>query len=73
MDDWENNPDYLFKEEYIGVERFLDLASQGDWSNYCASYTFTDRDFSNGVLGLAWIASTGGRIQKDNLSKIASH
>ncbi|XP_071940929.1 disintegrin and metalloproteinase domain-containing protein 10-like [Antedon mediterranea] len=47
----------VFSEEYIGVERFLDLASSENHNKYCLSYTFANRDFSNGVLGLAWIAS----------------
>ncbi|XP_033098010.1 disintegrin and metalloproteinase domain-containing protein 10-like isoform X2 [Anneissia japonica] len=46
-----------FSDEYIGVERFLDLASSDNYNQYCLSYTFANRDFSNGVLGLAWIAS----------------
>ncbi|XP_072033054.1 LOW QUALITY PROTEIN: disintegrin and metalloproteinase domain-containing protein 10-like [Amphiura filiformis] len=56
--DDKRDPNYKFASDYIGVEKYLDLASEGDWTDYCASYTFTNRDFSNGVLGLAWIASS---------------
>ncbi|XP_071788562.1 disintegrin and metalloproteinase domain-containing protein 10-like isoform X2 [Asterias amurensis] len=60
-----NSVDYLFKDDFIGVEKYLDLASIGNLEEYCLAYTFTNRDFANGVLGLAWIAteftsSTGG-------------
>ncbi|XP_030856416.1 disintegrin and metalloproteinase domain-containing protein 10 [Strongylocentrotus purpuratus] len=48
---------YLFGNNYIGVEKFLDLASTGNFNEYCLAYTFANRDFANGVLGLAWIAS----------------
>ncbi|XP_041458780.1 disintegrin and metalloproteinase domain-containing protein 10-like [Lytechinus variegatus] len=49
---------YLFGNNYIGVEKFLDLASTGNFNAYCLAYTFANRDFANGVLGLAWIASS---------------
>ncbi|XP_022109880.1 disintegrin and metalloproteinase domain-containing protein 10-like [Acanthaster planci] len=60
-----NSPEYPFRDENLGVEKYLDYASNGDLSAYCLAYTFTNRDFANGVLGLAWIAtdvagSTGG-------------
>ncbi|XP_048750317.2 disintegrin and metalloproteinase domain-containing protein 10-like [Ostrea edulis] len=42
---------------YFSVEKFLDLHSTDDYSQYCLSYMFTDRDFDGGVLGLAWVAS----------------
>ena len=44
-----------FAPANIGVEKFLDLASIGDHDLYCLSYVFAHRDFSGGVLGLAWI------------------
>lgn len=44
-----------FAPANIGVEKFLDLASLGDHERYCLSYVFAHRDFSGGVLGLAWI------------------
>ncbi|XP_038058241.1 disintegrin and metalloproteinase domain-containing protein 10-like [Patiria miniata] len=50
--------DYPFSNPNLGVEKYLDLASKGDFSAYCLAYTFTNRDFANGILGLAWIATT---------------
>ena len=43
--------------EFIGVEAFLDRYSTADYQDYCLSYLFTYRDFDDGVLGLAYIAS----------------
>ena len=34
---------------------FLNLVSRNNYNHYCVSYVFTLRDFSSGVLGLAWI------------------
>lgn len=33
-----------------------------DFKDYCLSYTFTSRDFSDGTLGLAWLASSTGAV-----------
>lgn len=49
-----------FKPENIGVEKFLDIASLDDHSQYCLSYVFAYRDFQDGVLGLAWIGDIDG-------------
>lgn len=52
-----------FQPKYIGVEKFLEIASLGNYNEYCLSYVFAHRDFSDGVLGLAWIgdpATAGG-------------
>ena len=49
-----------YKDDNIGVEKFLDIASLEDHSQYCLSYVFAHRDFSEGVLGLAWIGDIGG-------------
>nr|XP_006823423.1 PREDICTED: disintegrin and metalloproteinase domain-containing protein 10-like [Saccoglossus kowalevskii] len=48
-------PQYNFANEYIGVEKYLDLASSDNFDEYCLSYAFCARDFTNGILGLAWI------------------
>ena len=48
-----------FSREFLGVEAYLRAHSQANWGNYCLSYSFTNRDFSNGVLGLAFVASDG--------------
>nr|CAB3219987.1 disintegrin and metalloproteinase domain-containing protein 10-like [Phallusia mammillata] len=49
-----------FKSPNIGVEKFLDIVSLANHNDYCLAYVFTNRDFDNGVLGLAWVGSTGG-------------
>jgi disintegrin and metalloproteinase domain-containing protein 10 len=56
-----NNP---YAQEYIGVEKFLDIISLEPTSSdadkrYCLSHVFTYRDFEDGVLGLAWVAERG--------------
>jgi len=57
-----------FYNKHIGVERFLEIASEGDYDSFCLAYVFTKRDFDNGVLGLAWVAqprqSVGGICEK---------
>ena len=54
------SPDCRFKADNIGVEKFLDIASLEDHNQYCLSYIFAHRDFSDGVLGLAWIGDVDG-------------
>nr|XP_002127224.2 disintegrin and metalloproteinase domain-containing protein 10-like [Ciona intestinalis] len=49
-----------FKSRNIGVEKFLDIASLANHNDYCLAYVFTNRDFDNGVLGLAWVGSPTG-------------
>ncbi|XP_070536198.1 disintegrin and metalloproteinase domain-containing protein 10-like [Ptychodera flava] len=49
-----------FRFDNIGVEKFLELNSEQDHSKYCLAYIFTNRDFDDGVLGLAWVASPSG-------------
>ena len=50
-----NPNDEKFDSANIGVEKFLDLASLDNHEAYCLAYVFAHRDFSMGVLGLAWI------------------
>jgi hypothetical protein len=38
----------------------LNFVSLENFTDYCLSYTFTSRDFSDGTLGLAWLASPTG-------------
>eukprot|EP00117_Sycon_ciliatum_P034655 scpid31570/ scgid26409/ Disintegrin and metalloproteinase domain-containing protein 10; CDw156; Kuzbanian protein homolog; Mammalian disintegrin-metalloprotease len=45
--------------QLVGVDRFLDLWSQRNLTDFCLAYLFTNRDFDNGVLGLAWVGSAG--------------
>ncbi|RDD44962.1 Disintegrin and metalloproteinase domain-containing protein 10 [Trichoplax sp. H2] len=52
-----NNP---FAPANIGVSKYLDIASQANHNDFCLAVTFANRDFENGVLGLAWVAGAGG-------------
>ncbi|XP_035992257.1 disintegrin and metalloproteinase domain-containing protein 10 [Fundulus heteroclitus] len=65
------NPTNPFRFPNIGVERFLDLNSEQNHDEYCLAYIFTDRDFDDGVLGLAWVGSpsgsSGGICEKNRL------
>ncbi|XP_035252428.1 disintegrin and metalloproteinase domain-containing protein 10-like [Anguilla anguilla] len=49
-----------FRFSNIGVEKFLELNSEQDHDEYCLAYVFTDRDFDDGVLGLAWVGAPAG-------------
>ena len=42
------------------MEKFLELNSEQNHDQYCLAYVFTDRDFDDGVLGLAWVAAASG-------------
>ena len=53
--------DSRFPNEFIGVDALLTKFSEDDYEAYCLSYLFTYRDFEDGVLGLAFIATTNGR------------
>uniref|UniRef100_UPI0037E70891 disintegrin and metalloproteinase domain-containing protein 10 n=1 Tax=Semicossyphus pulcher TaxID=241346 RepID=UPI0037E70891 len=60
-----------FRFANIGVEKFLELNSEQNHNDYCLAYVFTDRDFDDGVLGLAWVGapsgSSGGICEKSKL------
>ncbi|XP_022056523.1 disintegrin and metalloproteinase domain-containing protein 10 [Acanthochromis polyacanthus] len=60
-----------FRFGNIGVEKFLELNSEQNHDDYCLAYVFTDRDFDDGVLGLAWVGapsgSSGGICEKSKL------
>ena len=47
-----------FEQDNLGVETFLERHSQNDFDDFCLSYRFTARDFSDGVLGLAYIGTS---------------
>ncbi|XP_027870278.1 disintegrin and metalloproteinase domain-containing protein 10 isoform X2 [Xiphophorus couchianus] len=49
-----------FRFSNIGVEKFLELNSEQNHDDYCLAYLFTDRDFDDGVLGLAWVGAPSG-------------
>lgn len=52
-----------FRFANIGVEKFLELNSEQNHDQYCLAYVFTDRDFDDGVLGLAWVGAPSGWYQ----------
>ncbi|XP_062417754.1 disintegrin and metalloproteinase domain-containing protein 10 isoform X2 [Pungitius pungitius] len=60
-----------FRFANIGVEKFLELNSEQNHDDYCLAYVFSDRDFDDGVLGLAWVGapsgSSGGICEKSRL------
>lgn len=53
-----------FRFANIGVEKFLELNSEQNHDDYCLAYVFTDRDFDDGVLGLAWVGAPAGKYLK---------
>uniref|UniRef100_A0A6I8N3B4 Disintegrin and metalloproteinase domain-containing protein 10 n=1 Tax=Ornithorhynchus anatinus TaxID=9258 RepID=A0A6I8N3B4_ORNAN len=67
----ERDPTNPFRFPNIGVEKFLELNSEQNHDDYCLAYVFTDRDFDDGVLGLAWVGapsgSSGGICEKSKL------
>lgn len=44
-----------FESATIGHERYLELHSMADHSQYCLAYRLTAREFDGGVLGFAYI------------------
>ncbi|XP_060923609.1 disintegrin and metalloproteinase domain-containing protein 10 [Limanda limanda] len=67
----ERDPSNPFRFANIGVEKFLELNSEQNHDDYCLAYVFSDRDFDDGVLGLAWVGapsgSSGGICEKSKL------
>lgn len=60
-----------FRFANIGVEKFLELNSEQNHDEYCLAYVFTDRDFDDGVLGLAWVGAPSGTIrEKQRVSSV---
>ena len=49
-------------EPYLDVSTFLNYVSLDNFTDYCLSYTFTARDFTDGTLGLAWVAKLAGSV-----------
>lgn len=45
------------------MEKFLELNSEQNHDDYCLAYVFTDRDFDDGVLGLAWVGAPSGTVK----------
>jgi disintegrin and metalloproteinase domain-containing protein 10 len=46
----------------LDVSTFLNYVSMDNFTDYCLSYTFTARDFTDGTLGLAWVAKLAGSV-----------
>lgn len=61
LDEKDNSNPFRFAN--IGVEKFLELNSEQNHNDYCLAYVFTDRDFDDGVLGLAWVGAPSGWYQ----------
>lgn len=49
-------------DKYLDAVTFLNHVSLDDYSQYCLGYAFTGRDFGDGTLGLAWVATNDGRV-----------
>ncbi len=56
----DESPGNRFASNSLAVNEYLDLWSQINHEEFCLSLLFTYRDFSNGVLGLAWVAQPPG-------------
>ncbi|CAN7984026.1 unnamed protein product, partial [Ixodes hexagonus] len=56
----------------IDSAHMLHIASLANHDDFCLSYTWTYRDFADGILGLAWIAKrdvgSGGICEKHRMS-----
>lgn len=46
----------------MDVSTFLNYVSLDNFTDYCLAYTFTARDFTDGTLGLAWVAKLSGSV-----------
>ena len=58
-----NVPSYLFgNAQFSSSSDFLDTWSKYDLDAYCLAILFAYREFDEGVLGLAWVAGTGGTV-----------
>lgn len=55
-----DSPNYRFADTSISVNEFLDRWSQDDHTMFCLALLLTNRDFADGVLGLAWVAQPPG-------------
>lgn len=56
------SPENKICENFLDAITFLNYVSLDNFDDYCLSYTFTSRDFADGTLGLAWLASTDGTV-----------
>ena len=40
----------------------MNFISQENYTDYCTAYTFTSRDYADGTLGLAWLATASSAV-----------
>ena len=52
------------------MEKFLELNSEQKHDDYCLAYVFSDRDFDDGVLGLAWVGAPSGWSRSHKTTRI---
>lgn len=57
-----SNEELKLCEPYLDVSTFLNYVSLDNYTDYCLAYTFTARDFTDGTLGLAWVAKLTGSV-----------
>ena len=55
-----DTPNYRFADTSISVNEYLDRWSEDDHTAFCLALLLTNRDFDDGVLGLAWVAQPPG-------------
>ena len=48
---------YLMSDESLSVDDYLKKFSEYDFEDYCLAVAFSYRDFSNGVIGLAYLGN----------------
>ena len=48
-----------YRADNIEVEKLLEINSEENHDDVCLSYVFTYRNFTDGVLGLAWVGEAG--------------
>ncbi len=53
-----NDQDYQLASLDLNVDRYLDMFSKYNFDGFCLGVVFTHRDFDDGVIGLAWMASS---------------
>ena len=68
----QNLPSYLFgNTNFPSSSDFLDTWSRYDLDAYCLAMLFAYREFDDGVLGLAWVAGTGGNLKEGSHTSTA--
>ena len=54
----QDDPNYKLKEDIKIAKQFLETFSRYDFNSYCLGVAFTYRDFSQGTVGLSWVAAS---------------